>query len=130
MNRTIVMIDWTKPVMRDLPIGPVAKAARTSTSSAMRPSTSGIGVAGRTEALHGDLEQSRDPEEVERPVEEPAHGDVVGRDQRSRRPRARRCPASRAIRSAGNRASSGARKSSRPDATRSAGAAGEGRRSG
>ncbi len=39
-------------------------------------------------------------------------------------------PASRAIRSAGKRASSGARKSSRPAATRSGGDAGEGRRRG
>ena len=47
-----------------------------------------IGAAGRAEARHRGLEQPRDPGKVEAPVEEARHRDVVGRDQRGRRPRA------------------------------------------
>ena len=49
-----------------------------------------VGLAGSgTEALDGRLEQPRDAEEVERPLEEPRHRDVVGGDQRGRCPWAR-----------------------------------------
>ena len=48
------------------------------------------GVAGGpAEPLDGRLEQAGDAREVERPVEEPGDGDVVGGDQRGRRARAR-----------------------------------------
>ena len=46
-----------------------------------------VGAAGRAESRHRGLEQARDPGEVEAPVEEAGHGDVVGGDQRRRRPR-------------------------------------------
>ena len=106
--------------------GPVAKAARTSRSSATSAAHVGRLVGALAEAAHGRLEQSRDAREVE----------GAGRGSGRRPPRRRRSarptpggprrPASRAMRSAGNRVSSGARKSSRAAATRSGGVVGDG----
>ena len=87
MNRTIVMIDWMKPVTRRAPNAVVAKAARTSRSSATSVVDVRVGAAGRAEALDGGLEQARDAGEVERPVEEAGDGDLVGGDQGGRRAR-------------------------------------------
>ena len=47
----------------------------------------GVRRAGRPETLDGGLEEARDPGEVERAVEEPGDGDLVGGDQGGRRAR-------------------------------------------
>ena len=49
----------------------------------------GVGCAVAAEPLDGRLEQGRDAGEAERAVEEPGDGDLVGRDERGRGPRAR-----------------------------------------
>ena len=93
MNRTIVISDWTTPVISAcLRSGPVANAARTSASSAIELVDVGRQAPPAAEPLDGRLEQARDAREVERAVEEPGDGDLVGGDQRRRRARARRGP--------------------------------------
>ena len=107
------MTDCTNPDQRRAPTGPVAKAARTARSSSTRASTSASASPSAPNRVDRGLEQARDAAEVERPVEEPGDGDLVGGDQRRRgarpdagRPRGR-CAAP------GSASSSGARKSSR-----------------
>ena len=87
MNRTIVTIDWAKPVTRML---------RTRWSRRPRePRRRGRrghrrrGPARRFRRTASTAASSRRgmPGEVERPVEEAAHGDLVGGDQRGRGPR-------------------------------------------
>ena len=65
----------------------VVKASRTTRSRSMSSSTSGS-TRPAPEARHGGLEQARDAREVEAAVEEPRDGDLVGRDQGGRCPRA------------------------------------------
>ena len=85
MNSRTVTIDWAKPIMRAarrrdrsrMPRGPRA-------SSAISVVDVGRLVRAAAEPRHGGLEQARDAREVERAVEEPGHGDLVGRDQRGR----------------------------------------------
>ena len=124
------MRDWRTGVSARLRSGPVAKAARTLGVECDEPVDVGVRPAGSAEPLDGRLEQARDAREVERPVEEPFDGDVVGGDQRRRR--ARPGPAGvardaqrREARLVGRRGSRAGRWRSR-----SAAAAGEGRRSG
>ena len=128
MNRTIVMIDWTKPVTRTseggggergadvgverdelidvgsrpAPVPNRATAASSRRGMAWKPSVPSRNRATATSSAAISAAEARGPIR----------------------------PASRAIRNAGKRASSGARNSSRPVAMRSGGAAGDGRRSG
>ena len=111
------------------PMGPEAKTTRTSTVEFDEPFDVRIRPVGSTETLDSRLEQAWDAGKIERTVEEPFYRDLVGGNQCRRGSRSG-AAASRAMRSAGNRSSSGGSKSSRPMAIRSAAAAGEGRRSG
>ena len=89
MNRTIVTSDWTSRLMRGAPPGrwrtPRGPRGRARPARA----TSGAWSAPLAEPRDRGLEQARDAREVQRAVEEPRHGDLVGRDQRGRRAGAR-----------------------------------------
>ena len=83
MNRTIVMIDWTNPVTAQLRMRSVANGG--ADLAVERDELVDVGASpADAEPLDRGLEQARDPGEVERAVEEPGDGDLVGGDQRGR----------------------------------------------
>ena len=123
MNITSVM-QARGPLTAPSPTAQSRTAARLRRPGRRAPSR-GAWTAPPPKRVDGRLEESGRSREVECPGQEPVHRDLVGRDQGGRGARPDR-PASRAIRSAGKRRSSGARKSSRSAAERSGAVAGDG----
>ena len=130
MNRTIVMTDWTNPVTRRL--RPVrlregrAHGRRRARRARRRPGPASPSDPNRVD---GGLEQRGMPVNASVPSRNRATA-TSSAAMSAAEARGPWRPASRAMRSAGNRASSGARKSSRPVAIRSGAAAGDGWRRG
>ncbi len=130
MNRMIVIADCAMPIMRRRsPTGPLAKAARTSASRATSASTSGAWSPSMPNRSTAASSRRGMPGKSSVPSRNraTATSSAAIRAADARLPVR---PASRAMRRAGKRASSGSRKSRRATAIRSGGAAGDGRRSG
>ncbi len=87
MNRTTVMIDCDEAGHAAPPMGPAAKAARTSISRATRASTSGAGALDVPKRSTAASSRRGMSVKARSPARKRSHGDVVGGDQRGRGPR-------------------------------------------
>ena len=130
MNRRTVTIDWAKPITRAaLRRARSRTPPRTSASSAISASTSGAWSGPPPNRVTAASSRRGMPGKSSVPSRNRATATSSAAISAAEARLPMR-PASRAMRSAGKRVSSGARKSSCAAATRSGGVAGDGRRSG